>query len=133
MSEGSASDPNNLSLATDAASDTLVNPRLSDDGGRPATSPKGALLNGHPVENPVLGIPDERGALDSHVEHLQAELEKTRQEKDSLATQYNNLLAKLQTMRTTLGNKLQQDAVCVLKCLSVYCWSGSNTFYPGRT
>ena len=45
------------------------------------------------------------------VERLQAQLERTRQEKDALAAQYNNLLAKLTTMRTTLGNKLKQDAV----------------------
>ncbi|KAG6831849.1 hypothetical protein H0H87_003648 [Tephrocybe sp. NHM501043] len=41
---------------------------------------------------------------------LQRELERTREEKDTLAAQYRNLLAKLTTMRTTLGNKLKQDA-----------------------
>lgn len=45
------------------------------------------------------------------VAQLQLELDRTREEKDALATQYRNLLAKLTTMRTTLGNKLQQDAV----------------------
>ncbi|KIY47386.1 hypothetical protein FISHEDRAFT_27774, partial [Fistulina hepatica ATCC 64428] len=41
---------------------------------------------------------------------LQAELKRTREEKDALAAQYHNLLAKLTNMRTTLGNKLKQDA-----------------------
>ncbi|KAF8879649.1 hypothetical protein CPB84DRAFT_1793144 [Gymnopilus junonius] len=44
------------------------------------------------------------------VERLQRELERTKDEKEKLATQYRNLLAKLTQMRTTLGNKLQQDA-----------------------
>jgi hypothetical protein len=42
---------------------------------------------------------------------LQLELEQTTEEKEALAAQYRTLLAKLQTMRTTLGNKLRQDAV----------------------
>ena len=45
------------------------------------------------------------------VEILQRELDITREEKEKLATQYNNLLAKLTQMRTTLGTKLKQDAV----------------------
>ena len=45
------------------------------------------------------------------VEVLQRELDVTREEKEKLATQYNNLLAKLTQMRTTLGTKLKQDAV----------------------
>ena len=48
------------------------------------------------------------------VQRLEQELQRTREEKDALATQYRNLLAKLTTMRTTLGNKLKQDAVRVL-------------------
>ncbi|KAF7318907.1 Guanylate kinase [Mycena chlorophos] len=44
------------------------------------------------------------------IQKLQRELERTREEKETLATQYRNLLAKLTTMRTTLGNKLKQDA-----------------------
>lgn len=45
------------------------------------------------------------------ITQLEQELEKTRAESDSWAEQYRNLLAKLTTMRTTLANKLQQDAV----------------------
>ncbi|KAI0760481.1 hypothetical protein C8Q74DRAFT_1207886 [Fomes fomentarius] len=44
------------------------------------------------------------------IQRLEQELQQTREEKDALATQYRNLLAKLTTMRTTLGNKLKQDA-----------------------
>lgn len=53
---------------------------------------------------------DEREPLDN-VEKLQQELERTRGEKEALAEQYRNLLGKLTTMRTTLGNKLREDAV----------------------
>ncbi|KAI0262540.1 hypothetical protein BC834DRAFT_890646 [Gloeopeniophorella convolvens] len=44
------------------------------------------------------------------IRKLQQELERTREERDNFAAQYRNLLGKLQTMRTTLGNKLKQDA-----------------------
>ncbi len=43
---------------------------------------------------------------------LHRELQQAREEKDSLAAQYRNLLQKLTHMKTTLGNKLKQDAVC---------------------
>lgn len=48
---------------------------------------------------------------DDPLERLQRELDVTREEKENLATQYSNLLAKLTQMRNTLGNKLKQDAV----------------------
>ncbi|KDQ58354.1 hypothetical protein JAAARDRAFT_192938 [Jaapia argillacea MUCL 33604] len=44
------------------------------------------------------------------IRRLQDELERTKQEKEHLATQYNSLLGKLTTMRTSLQNKLRQDA-----------------------
>jgi hypothetical protein len=53
---------------------------------------------------------DDDGDLDP-VQKLQRELERTNEEKEQLATQYRALLAKLTTLRTTLGNKLKQDAV----------------------
>jgi len=65
--------------------------------------------NGHTLSN---GVNDLDETLDP-VERLQRELERTKDEKEKLATQYRNLLAKLTQMRTSLGNKLQQDAVCV--------------------
>lgn len=48
----------------------------------------------------------------SPLDKLRRELEQTQEEKEQLAAQYRNLLAKLTTMRNTLGNKLKQDAVC---------------------
>ncbi|KAI0249202.1 hypothetical protein BJV78DRAFT_1129850 [Lactifluus subvellereus] len=44
------------------------------------------------------------------ISRLQQDLERTREERDEFATQYRNLLGRLQTMRSTLGNKLKQDA-----------------------
>jgi len=57
---------------------------------------------------------------DNPIDRLKAELSRTQEEKEKLATQYRNLLTKLTQMRTTLGNKLQQDAVSemLLLCLS---------------
>ncbi|KAG8715004.1 hypothetical protein FRC11_006160 [Ceratobasidium sp. 423] len=72
----------------------------------PETSPK-AITNGlekHDDENDAPKTSEER------IAQLEQELEKTRAESDSWAEQYHTLLAKLTTMRTTLGNKLQQDA-----------------------
>ncbi|CAE6405808.1 unnamed protein product [Rhizoctonia solani] len=69
-------------------------------------SPK-ATTNGiekHDEEENVPNTSEER------IAQLEQELEKTRAESDSWAEQYRTLLAKLTTMRTTLGNKLQQDA-----------------------
>ena len=68
-----------------------------------------------PVSNGTTEHEDLEG-LDP-VQRLQRELERTREEKDHLAAQYRNLLAKLTQMRTTLGNKLKQDAV---RCTPFY-------------
>jgi hypothetical protein len=46
-------------------------------------------------------------------EELRRELNRLKDEKETLATQYQNLVAKLNQMRTTLGTKLKQDAVCL--------------------
>ncbi|EGO03918.1 hypothetical protein SERLA73DRAFT_102263 [Serpula lacrymans var. lacrymans S7.3] len=44
------------------------------------------------------------------IQRLQQELRREKDEKEKLSAQYHNLLAKLTTMRTSLGNKLKQDA-----------------------
>ncbi|KAF9051851.1 hypothetical protein BJ165DRAFT_1413784 [Panaeolus papilionaceus] len=62
--------------------------------------------NGHASTNGNDNLDD----IKDPVERLQRELEFTKEEKEKLATQYRNLLAKLTQMRTSLGNKLQQDA-----------------------
>lgn len=53
------------------------------------------------------------------VARLQRDLDQAKEEKDKLAAQYNTLLARLTTMRTTLGNKLKQDAVRALTIQTV--------------
>ena len=70
------------------------------------------MLNGFKASaNGLHHTPGDQDGLDL-VSKLQQELERTREEKDELATQYRNLLGKLQTMRNSLSNKLKQDAVC---------------------
>lgn len=87
-------------------------PRLSGEGRRSVDLP----LNGHSEPNGAVnanGVDsnEESGSL---VQSLEKELKHTREEKEALATQYHNLLAKLTQMRTSLGNKLQQDAVSLI-------------------
>ncbi|THU80068.1 hypothetical protein K435DRAFT_696481 [Dendrothele bispora CBS 962.96] len=64
-------------------------------------------VNGH--QNAISHNSSDEEELDA-VTKLQRELQHTREEKENLASQYNALLAKLTAMRTTLGNKLKQDA-----------------------
>lgn len=81
--------------------------RLSLDSDRGSNG-----LASPPITNGVNGkTHDAEDGDGDPIERLQRELERTRDEKEALATQYRNLLAKLTTMRTTLGNKLKQDAV----------------------
>lgn len=82
--------------------------RLSVDSERSNTSsPPVHSVNGH--NNLKV---NSNGSEDGDVvSRLEKELERTREEKEQLATQYRNLLARLTTMRTTLGTKLKQDAV----------------------
>ncbi|CAE7062146.1 unnamed protein product [Rhizoctonia solani] len=72
----------------------------------PNTSPKAAAngIEEHDKEENALKSGEER------IVQLEQELEKTKAESDNWAEQYRTLLAKLTNMRTTLGNKLQQDA-----------------------
>ena len=85
----------------------LANSRSSFDSERSgASSPPNA--GGLPVNGAVNG---RKHAGSDPVLQLQEELERTKEEKETLAAQYRNLLGKLTTMRTTLGNKLKQDAV----------------------
>ncbi|KIK68586.1 hypothetical protein GYMLUDRAFT_36044 [Collybiopsis luxurians FD-317 M1] len=105
---------------------------MSNSGESPSSSPSGPLsptriMNGLSLGETRSSLDSERSstaspihvngngkteadeALDP-VERLQRELQRTREEKEALGAQYRNLLAKLTTMRTTLGNKLKQDA-----------------------
>lgn len=47
----------------------------------------------------------------SRVRELEQELARTREERDGLEGQYKGLLGKLTQMRSTLGDRLRQDAV----------------------
>lgn len=59
---------------------------------------------------------EKAGAQGQSVEALHAELERTREERDSFEGQYKGLLGKLTQMRSTLGDRLRQDAVSVSAC-----------------
>ena len=97
---------------TEDAQRALADLRLSLDGeqnGRPNF--KGAVngLNGRSRSGSPRSSGDFTGADRTSI--LQQELERVKEEKDALQTQYQNLVARLNNMRTTLGNKLKQDAV----------------------
>ncbi|KAJ2936478.1 hypothetical protein H1R20_g616, partial [Candolleomyces eurysporus] len=99
--------------ASHSRSNSASNPRVSIDSqrGRESPLPPAAIngVNGHAPPNGKQATTDDGDAEDS-VELLQRELERTKEEKDALAAQYNNLLGKLTDMRTRLGTKLKQDA-----------------------
>ncbi|KAI0641545.1 hypothetical protein C8Q79DRAFT_991437 [Trametes meyenii] len=91
---------------SDVASNDGSAPRLSLDSERILGSPP--PLNG--IKASTNGEAHEDADELDPIQRLERELQRTREEKDTLAAQYRNLLAKLTTMRTTLGNKLKQDA-----------------------
>ncbi|KAH8103026.1 hypothetical protein BXZ70DRAFT_927733 [Cristinia sonorae] len=86
--------------------------RTSTDSRRSFDSDREHSPQPHSASNGINGKHDDDVDLESMdpVQRLQHELQRTREEKDTLAAQYRNLLSKLTTMRTTLGNKLKQDA-----------------------
>lgn len=82
--------------------------RASLDGKSPLSPPP---LNGNGLQHDNENVEEGDGEELDLVQKLQRDLERTNEEKEQLATQYRNLLAKLTTMRTTLGTKLKEDAV----------------------
>jgi hypothetical protein len=86
---------------------------------KPATNtfspPAGAALApAASILSPPLGSEGSpRSSIDhaERVSQLEAELALVRQEKDVLGNQYRTLLGKLTAMRTSLGEKLREDAV----------------------
>ncbi|KAI3605253.1 guanylate kinase [Moniliophthora roreri] len=84
--------------------------RISLDSQRSNTSSPSIQANGVDGEHPQQDAEAHDDANLDPITRLQRELERTREEKENLATQYRNLVAKLTTMRNTLGNKLKQDA-----------------------
>lgn len=73
------------------------------------------------------GAPAEEPEGDGQIAQLQAELDRVTNERDTFQSQYRGLLGKLSNMRTTLGDKLRQDAVSRTDTLVVH--SRSTTMY----
>ncbi|KAK7047397.1 hypothetical protein VNI00_006628 [Paramarasmius palmivorus] len=99
------------SPTTNGTSIPISSPLLSPSEASPRTStssdPRASLDNTTSAStNNTHPDPE----TDDPITLLQHQLERTRSEKDVLAAQYNNLVAKLSTMRSTLGTKLKQDA-----------------------
>ena len=94
-----------------SSSQTLADLHLSLDGQSAPDTSIPQIMNGFKTGvNGVHHTSGEDARLDP-ISRLQQELERTCEERDEFATQYRNLLGRLQTMRSTLGNKLKQDAV----------------------
>ena len=51
---------------------------------------------------------------DEEISSLQTELEETTESKDHFETQYTNLLGRVNTIKTSLGDRLKADAVCAV-------------------
>ncbi|EPQ52346.1 hypothetical protein GLOTRDRAFT_80624 [Gloeophyllum trabeum ATCC 11539] len=89
----------------------LISPLLSPQPSTPRGSLEGDRSNAPPSNtNAVNGHSYGEDEDSDPVQRLRDELERTKEEKEALAAQYRNLLGKLTTMRTTLQNKLKQDA-----------------------
>lgn len=75
-------------------------------------SPPPPAPNGlHAATEEVEGEPEDPQTT---IEQLRSELQKTQDEKESLAAQHQTLLSKVSNIRNTLGAKLKQDAVRTL-------------------
>lgn len=112
--EASSSSPRQ---ATEDAHRALAALRISLDGdqnGRPNFKPAVNGVNGR-SGSPRSSSPRSSGdfTASDRASILQQELDRVKEEKDALQTQYQNLVTRLNSMRTTLGNKLKQDAVCL--------------------
>ena len=94
---------------TEDAHQALATLRLSVD-----SDDQRPLSNGTPVlVNGVNGkqVRPTNGDHTSELDVLRQELEDVRAEKENLETQYRSLVSRVNTMKSTLGNKLKQDAV----------------------
>ena len=104
-----------MASADETTRQALDQLRLSIDGPESSGSNNVSVngVNGKTVHSPSPRSSGEHTGAD-RATLLQKELDRVRQEKDALSTQYQNLVSRLNNMRTTLGNKLKQDAVCLL-------------------
>ena len=85
------------------ASEPSLPPAVAEPEPLPAAEPNLVPANGLDPPSPVPAAASE--------DDTAAELAQLRHEKAALEQQYNSLLSKLTTMRSTLGGKLKQDAV----------------------
>ncbi|KZT24896.1 hypothetical protein NEOLEDRAFT_1178968 [Neolentinus lepideus HHB14362 ss-1] len=89
----------------------LISPLLSPESSNSRESFDGdAASVGSPGTNGIVNGQNHATEDGDPIQRLQDELKRTKEEKEALAAQYRNLLGKLTTMRTTLQNKLKQDA-----------------------
>lgn len=98
----------------------LISPLLSPQSTNSRVSFDGDSANARPpnANGTTNGQTHDMDDGSDPIQRLRDELERTKEEKEALAAQYRNLLGKLTTMRTTLQNKLKQDAVSLLsRCL----------------
>ena len=138
MDEHSNARPSQPSFSLGGIENATAVLRLSVDSDHDAQTPP--LTNGNTDDHATNGSNTSQDSDDDDldpVERLQRELERTKEEKDVLTSQYRTLLSKLTAMRTTLGNKLQQDAVSphrhVLQFVAHSTTCGLGRTRPART
>jgi hypothetical protein len=112
----SASSPSPSSSSTDDAQHALATLRLSVDSDeqRPLSNGTPALANGVNGK----GMRTANGDHTSELGAVRQELEDVRAEKENLEAQYRSLVSRVNTMKSTLGNKLKQDAVSWHICIA---------------
>lgn len=109
-----------------AANEALAEMRLSFDSspGARSPSPGHSHINGFVGKTNGHGEGDNPGGVEgSDAEtagSLRDELERTQRENETLTMKYNNLVAKLTTMRTSVESKLKRDAVGARRYLCLW-------------
>ena len=103
-----------MTSALDSFEATLADVPIADRVASPSKGLNGVNGVGH--GSPRTSI---EGDGKDEAERFRRELERVKREKDELSSQYNSLVARLNTMRNTLGNKLKQDAVSRLPNLAL--------------
>ena len=104
MAPSHSSRPSGSRSSFEDTHEALAGLRLSQDGDSNGSATKFE-------DNPTVNGTNGSAVHGESVEFLQMELQRERKEKETLASQYQNLVSRLNTMRTTLGTKLKQDAV----------------------
>jgi hypothetical protein len=106
-----------VSSAKEAVQQTLTELRISIDSDKVSPIRNGAVAkdasrsSATTDSSPRSSSEVRTVGSDDGTHDLQSELDRCRQEKEALRTQYQNLVSRLNNMRTTLGNKLKQDGV----------------------